>query len=146
MCVCVQGRPWLNWGPKQNFILKAPPITKLLCHEMPFRFTTFINRNKSNEQPLSTMEVKSDTTLKSTNSTRSTSDKCAGHRAVSTGCALGVVIASVDKEMLPDGPGDMLGAGSVSRLVTNCSIDDVIHHTSRLLRFVLVLMVNYTMK
>ena len=92
--------------------------------------------------------MKSDTTLKGprcTNSTRSTSDRCAGHRAGSTGCALGVVIlASLAEEMLLDGPGDMLGAaafvpvdmvldgpgdvlgiGSVSPLVANCSIDHV---------------------
>ena len=33
-----------------------PTITKLLYHEMPFGFTTYISRNKLNEQPLLTME------------------------------------------------------------------------------------------
>ena len=57
---------------------------------------------------------------------RSTSDRCAGHRAGSTGCVLEVVIvASVAEDMLLDGPCDILGGGSVSPLVTNFSIDPV---------------------
>ena len=79
--------------------------------------------------------MKSDTTLKGprcTNSTRSTSDKFAGQRAGSTGCALGVVIvASVPVVYLIDGPGDLLGAAvSVEMLLLLEGPDDVLTNFS----------------
>ena len=46
-----------------------------------------------------------------------------GHRAGSTGFALGVVIVAVPVDMMLDGPDDVLGVGSMSPLVTIFSID-----------------------
>ena len=107
----------------------------------------FVGTNQMNSL-FKTMEVKSDTTLKGprcTNSTRPTSDRCA---ATEQDQLVGVVIvASVPVDMVLDGPGDVLGFGSVSPLVTNFCIDPVMtRNPQATARFVLDLIVNYTMK